>query len=127
MSFDFEAYRAAFEAADVPAWLAFYADDAEWIEYRHFDPPSAPNVMRGKGPIEAFLRRVAEMGLTLELSREVLGEERIAFACLVTLAGGKQILEHVICDVRDGLIVRHVDVEAWDLQISAGSRARSCG
>ena len=114
MSFDFEAYRAAFEAADVPAWLAFYADDAEWIEYRHFDPPSAPNVMRGKGPIEAFLRRVAEMGLTLELSREVLGEERIAFACLVTLAGGKQILEHVICDVRDGLIVRHVDVEAWD-------------
>lgn len=114
MSFDFDAYKAVFEAADVQPWLAFYADDAEWVEYRHFDPPKAPNVMCGKEQIGAFLTRVAEMGLTLELSREVIGDERIAFACLVTLADGRQILEHVIADVRDGLIVRHVDVEAWD-------------
>ncbi len=114
MSFDYAAYRAAFESQDVSRWLAFYADDAEWLEYRHFDPPQAPNVMRGKEQIGAFLKRVAEMGLEIELSREVLGDERIAFACLVTLADGRQILEHVIAEVRDGLIVRHVDVEAWD-------------
>ena len=75
---------------------------------------SAPNVMRGTAQIRAFLQRVSEMGLTLELSREVIGDERIAFACLATLADGRQILEHVIADVRDGLVVRHVDVEAWD-------------
>jgi hypothetical protein len=32
----------------------------------------------------------------------------------VTFDDGKQILEHVIAVLRDGLIVRHVDVEAWD-------------
>ncbi|MEY2515571.1 MAG: hypothetical protein QOJ89_2929 [bacterium] len=112
--FDFAAYRAAFEAKDVVSWLAFYADDAQWLEYRHSDPPRAPNVMRGRAEIGAFLERVAALALTIELSREVVGEERIAFACLVTFDDGKQILEHVIADLRDGLIVRHVDVEAWD-------------
>ena len=112
--FDFAAYRAAFEARDVAPWLAFYADGAEWLEYRHADPPRAPSVMRGKAEIGAFLERVAALALTIELSREVVGEDRIAFACLVTFADGKQILEHAICDVRDGLIVRHVEVEAWD-------------
>jgi ketosteroid isomerase-like protein len=112
--FDFDAYRAAFEAKDVARWLTFYADDAEWIEYRHTDPPRAPNVMRGSGEIGAFLARVAAMPIGLELSREVLGDERIAFACTVDLGEGRQIIEHVIADVRDGRIVRHVDVEAWD-------------
>jgi len=48
-AFDYDAYRAAFEAKDVARWLAFYAEDAEWVEYRHSDPPRAPNVMRGSG------------------------------------------------------------------------------
>jgi ketosteroid isomerase-like protein len=112
--FDFAAYRTAFEARDVGPWLAFYADDAEWLEYRHSDPPRAPNVMRGKAEIGAFLERVAALSLTIELSHEVIASERIAFACLVTLADGKQILEHAICELRDGRIVRHVEVEAWD-------------
>lgn len=112
--FDYAAYRAAFEARDVPAWLAFYAEDAEWLEYRPSDPPRSPNVMRGRAAIGAFLERVAALPLTIALSSEVVGEDRIAFACLVTLGDGKQILEHVIADLRDGLIVRHVDVEAWD-------------
>jgi ketosteroid isomerase-like protein len=113
-SFDFDAYRAAFEAKDVAPWLAFYADDAEWLEYRHSDPPRAPSVMRGKAEIGAFLERVAALPLTIELSREVLAADRIAFACLVTFDDGKQILEHVIADLREGRIVRHVEVEAWD-------------
>lgn len=80
----------------------------------HTDPPRAPNVMRGKAEIGTFLERVAALPLTIELSREVIAADRIAFACLVTLGDGKQILEHVIADVRNGQIVHHVDVEAWD-------------
>jgi len=66
--------------------------------------------MRGGGEIGAFLERVAAMPIGLELSREVLSEERIAFACTIDLGDGRQI----IADVRDGKIVRHVDVEAWN-------------
>jgi ketosteroid isomerase-like protein len=112
--FDFAGYRAAFEAKDVARWLEYYADDAEWIEYRHTDPPRSPNVMSGREQIAAFLERVAALPLTIELSDEVIGSERIAFACVVTLANGDRIIEHVIAHLRDGLIARHVDVEAWD-------------
>ena len=37
--FPFAGYRAAFEGKDVERWLGFYAEDAEWIEYRRTDPP----------------------------------------------------------------------------------------
>jgi ketosteroid isomerase-like protein len=114
VAFDFAAYRAAFEARDVEPWLAFYAEDAQWVEYRPSDPPRSPNVMRGRAEIGAFMQRVAALPLTITLSSEVLTVDRIAFACLVTLDDGKQILEHVIADLRDGLITSHVEVEAWD-------------
>jgi ketosteroid isomerase-like protein len=112
--FDFAGYRAAFEAKDVPRWLEYYADDADWIEYRHTDPPRAPNVMSGRAQIGSFMQRVAELALTLELTDEVIGAERIAFACTVTFDNGDRIIEHVIAHLRGGVIVRHVDVEAWD-------------
>ena len=34
-SFDFAAFKQAFETQDVEGWLAFYDDQAEWLEYRH--------------------------------------------------------------------------------------------
>ncbi|PZS33945.1 MAG: hypothetical protein DLM59_05645 [Pseudonocardiales bacterium] len=113
-AFDYPAYRAAFEARAVEPWLAFYAEDAQWVEYRHTDPPRAPSVMRGRAEIGAFMARVAALPLTIELSREVVGADRIAFACLVTMEDGKQIIEHAIADLRDGLISYHAEVEAYD-------------
>jgi ketosteroid isomerase-like protein len=113
-SFDFAGYRAAFEVKDAARWLEYYTDDAEWVEYRHTDPPRAPSVMSGRAEIGAFLERVAALPLTLELSDEVIGEQRIAFACMVTFDNGDRIIEHVIAHLRDGLIARHVEVEAWD-------------
>ena len=55
--FDFEAFKQALEGQDIAKWLAFYADDAEWIEYRHNAPPRSPNRMIGREQIGAFLQR----------------------------------------------------------------------
>ena len=46
--FDYAAFRRAFSGKDAGAWSEFYADDAEWIEYRHDAPPRAPHRMVGK-------------------------------------------------------------------------------
>lgn len=88
--FDFDAFRAALEGRDVERWLPFYADDAEWLEYRHTNPPRSPNVMRGHARRRA--RGVPRSGRR----------------------GGRRIIENVIVDHRDGRIVRQVEVEAWD-------------
>ena len=56
----------------------------------------------------------ADEGVTLAVSHQVLGEDRIAFRITVGLPGGRRDVEHAICELRDGLIAEHAEVEAWD-------------
>ena len=77
---EFAAFRASFEARDADRWLAFYAPDAERLEYRHANPPRAPNVMRGNEAIGAFIDGIAgAVSLRLSIDNEVVGEHRAAF------------------------------------------------
>jgi ketosteroid isomerase-like protein len=113
-TFDFPAFKRAFEAKDVEAWLAFFAPDAEWWEYRPDAPPRSPNNMVGREAIRAKLTYVAGTDMEQAISDEVLGKERIACAFLVTLPDGRHYIEHVILHLADGKIARQVDVEIWD-------------
>ncbi len=112
--FDYAAFRQAFSRKDVGAWAEFYADDAEWIEYRHNAPPRAPHRMVGKQQIADFLRAVAAENIAIELSDEVLSGDLAAFRVTGTFPDGRRIIEHVIVELRAGKITRQVDVEAWD-------------
>jgi ketosteroid isomerase-like protein len=113
-TFDFPAFKGAFEAKDIEAWLAFFAPDAEWWEYRPDAPPRSPITMVGTEAIRAKLTYVAGADLKQVISDEVLSEERIAFAFWVTLLDGRHYIEHVILHLADGKIARQVDVEMWD-------------
>jgi ketosteroid isomerase-like protein len=112
--FDFDAYRRAFTAKDVDAWIGFYAEDAEWVEYKPAAPPRAPVVMSGREAIAEFLAGVAASDVVLEIEDEVVGRERAAFRVVCRLGDGRRDIEHVIVTIRDGRIVRQVEVEAWD-------------
>jgi hypothetical protein len=112
--FDMTAFQAAFESKDAGTWLAFYAPDAEWVEYRHNAPPSNPNRMQGHGEIGAFLTRVCGSPIGLSLSDVVTGPDRAAFRVTCTFPNGKQIIENVIISHSGGKITRQTDVEAWD-------------
>ncbi len=112
--FDFAAFRHAFTQQDLATWIAFFADDAQWIEYRHGDPPAAPRMHVGRAQIAQFLVRVKGSKVTLAIEDEVIGPERCAFRVWCTLPDGRRIVEHVIIQHADGLITRQVDVEAWD-------------
>ncbi|MCC7276480.1 MAG: nuclear transport factor 2 family protein [Alphaproteobacteria bacterium] len=112
--FDFVAFKEAFVGKNRDAWLGFFADDAEWIEYRHNAPPRSPNRMSGKQQIGSFLTGVCGAPVRLAISDEVLGRDRAAFCVTCELPNGNRIIEHVIIHVRDGRIARQVDVEAWD-------------
>jgi hypothetical protein len=57
---------------------------------------------------------VAGAEMEQAISDEVLGEERIVFAFLVTLPDGRHYIEHVILHLAGGKIARQVDVEMWD-------------
>ena len=112
--FDFATFKDAFERRDLARWLPFYADDAEWIEYRHASPPRAPNRMVGKGQIADFLARVCGADFGITIADEVIGAGQVAFRVDCVFPDGKRVFEHVIARVEDGKISRQVDVEAWD-------------
>jgi ketosteroid isomerase-like protein len=112
--FDFAAYKRAMERKDVAAWLQFYAEDAVWTEYRPSAPPHAPRVMRGREEIARYLEWIATTPAALELSHEVVGEDRAAFRVTGELGEDRRIIEHCIVDLRGETIVRQSDVEAWD-------------
>jgi ketosteroid isomerase-like protein len=113
-TFDFARFKRAFAAKDVPAWIEFYADDAEWLEYKPSAPPRAPVRMRGREEIAAFLGRVAAAPIEIEVFDEVVGPERAAFCVNCTMPDGRRIIENVIVHIAGGRIARQVDVEAWD-------------
>lgn len=112
--FDFLAFKEAFERKDARRWALFYAEDAEWIEYKPSAPLSDPIRMVGRERIAAFLSSLEGSGIKISLSDEVLGEERAAFSVDLTLADGRRVFEHAIVHIEDGRITRQVDVEAWD-------------
>jgi hypothetical protein len=44
----------------------------------------------------------------------VAGVYRVAYRATITLGAGRQIVEHVILELRKGRIATQVDVEVWD-------------
>ena len=56
-TFDFASFKEAFERRDLARWKAFYADDAEWIEYQPGHSSREPHRMRGKQQIATLLHR----------------------------------------------------------------------
>lgn len=114
-AFDFSAFKDAFERKDANRWARFYAEDAEWIEYKPTAPPRDPVRMKGREAIARFLSSLEDSEIEIALSDEVLGGERVAFGVEVSLPDGRRVLEHTIVHLGvDGTISRQVDVEAWD-------------
>lgn len=112
--FNFSGYKTAFSTSDAEAWISYYAPDAEWIEYRHFNPPRSPNIMAGIQKINEHIRGVSASRLKIKIEDEVIGPDRAAFRVWIILGDGRQIIEHVFIYYSNGKINRQVDVEAWD-------------
>lgn len=112
-TFDFAGLKRAFKTLDIPALIEFYADDAEWLEYKPGAPPNAPRRMQGKKATHDFVQGVADYGVKLVIADEVIGDERLAFCITVYTPDGRLGIEHVILHHRAGMIQRQVDVEAW--------------
>jgi ketosteroid isomerase-like protein len=112
--FDFEALRRAEEQHDLDAMLDLYADDAEIHIVNRNTPPSSPYVLRGKETISEYLRDVFGRDMTHRVESEVVGEDRVAFNVACEYPDGTRVLAAENLDLRDGKIVRQVEVVAWD-------------
>ncbi|MDQ4129312.1 MAG: nuclear transport factor 2 family protein [Actinomycetota bacterium] len=111
---DFEVLRQAIEGRDADTLVGLYADDAEVITVNRTTTPSSPNVVRGKEQIAGYLRDVCAREMTHRVENEVVGEGRVAFQETCEYPDGTRVLAAATAELRDGVIVRQVMVEAWD-------------
>jgi ketosteroid isomerase-like protein len=111
---DFEALRRAIEQSDADSLTNFYADDAEVLTVNRNSTPSSPQVLHGKEHIAEYLADVCGRDMTHRVENEVVGQNRIAFNEACEYPDGLRVLGAVTLEVRDGQIVRQVNVEAWD-------------
>ena len=111
---DFEDLRRAYERRDADLALSLYADDAQVLMIDHSNPPSSPLELRGKAEIGEHLRDVFGREMTHRLENEVIGDERVAFNLSCQYPDGNRVFCAGMFEVRDGKIIREVDVQAWD-------------
>ena len=111
---DFEQLRRAEEQRDLDAMLDLYADDAEVRIVNRNTPPSSPYVLRGKEAIAEYLKDVFGREMTHSIENEVVGEDRLAFNVACQYSDGTRVLASENIEVRDGKVVRQVEVVAWD-------------
>ncbi len=111
---DFEALRRAIEQSDAESLASFYADAAEVYTINRRTTPSSPEVLRGKEAIAEYFADVCGRDMTHRVEQEVVGEDRIAFNEVCEYPDGIKVLAAQTLDLRDGKIVRQVNVEAWD-------------
>jgi nuclear transport factor 2 (NTF2) superfamily protein len=111
---DFEILRRAIEERDADTLVGFYAEDAEVHTINRNTTPSSPQVLRGKEQIAEYLRDVCAREMTHRVENEVVGENRMAFQEACEYPDGTRVLGAETIELRDGKIVRQVNVEAWD-------------
>src|SRR5215210_4421722 len=89
---DFEALRHAIERCDLDLMLGFYAEVAK------------------------YLRAVFDQKMPHRVEREVVGEERVTFQEACEYPDGSRVVVGTTLELRDGKIVRQVDVVVKDAQ-----------
>jgi hypothetical protein len=107
---DFEALRHAIERCDLDLILGFYAEDAELSIVNAGALQDSPFELRGKAEIGKYLRVVCGQKASHHLEREVIGEDQVSFRETSEYPDGGRLWVETTLEVRDGKIVRQVDV-----------------
>ena len=113
MSFNFDSYRAACESRSTAAWLAFYADDAQWLEYRE-DPLLLVSRAVGRAAIGETLTELGRWPDLLAIEEPEVDMDRIRFRALSRPAGGRRMVDRVMLTIAGDRIQRQVSVVAFD-------------
>ncbi len=114
---DFEALRLCVERCDPDQMLDFYADDVELSIVAADVPQTSFFELSGKSEVAKHLRAVYGQRASHRVERAIVDEGRVTFREACGYPDGSRVLVETTLEVREGKIVRQVDV------VSAGTQA----
>jgi hypothetical protein len=112
-TFDVAAFRRALHTLDGDALGSLVTDDFERVEIDQATPPSAPAVMRGRDANVAAMNDLRARGISIEPEEPIVDGDRLAVLCRCTLPDGRKVVGIAIGEVRDGLLAKFTEVQAW--------------
>ena len=108
---DFEALKVGIERCDPDLVLGFYAEDAQLSIVNALTPHASHFELCGKAEIAKHLRATFGQEASHRVEREdIVGEEWVTFREACQYSDGGRIVVETTLEVRDGKIVRQVDV-----------------
>jgi SnoaL-like domain len=113
-AFDFGRLKSALERSDAETLVSLYAEDAEMTIVDRDRPPREPLRLVGKPAIANFWQDVCSREMSHEVGQEVVGPDRAAFVERCLYPDGCNVLSAMTLELRGGLIVRHLTIQAWD-------------
>ena len=113
-AFELETLRRGYEEWDIEALLSLYADDVEQVQIDRENPPSSPRVRRGKDVYRGMFEHCAAAGVKATVENAVAGDDRAAATITCAFPGGRKVTANAILELREGRIVRELDVQAGD-------------
>jgi hypothetical protein len=105
------------ERRDPDLMLGFYAEDARLSIVNARTPHASPFELCGKGEIAKYLRATFGQEASHRVERDAaVGEDRVTFREACEYSDGGRVVVETTLEVRDGKIIRQVDVvtsDAW--------------
>jgi ketosteroid isomerase-like protein len=116
--FDIGVFKRAYEEWDIAALLALYADEVELIQIDRDNPPSSPRVRHGKEVFKGMFEHCAAAGVKATVENAVAGEDRAAATVTCEFPGGRRVVANASLELRNGRIVRELDIQSGDPRAS---------
>jgi len=109
-----ETLKRAIIGRDADLAASVYAEDAELVIVNRNYPPSRPLVLRGRSAALELWRDICAKEMTHSITATVVGDGAFAIRESCAYVDGGRVVGHVIAELRDGRIVRHLSVDCWD-------------
>jgi hypothetical protein len=117
---DLETLYLGIESCDPDLLLGFYADDARLSIVNTDTPHAPPFELCGKGEIAKHLRATFGQEASHRVERDAaVGEDRVAFREACEYPDGGRVWVETTLELRNGKIVRQVDVVESDARASS--------
>jgi hypothetical protein len=117
---DLETLYLGIESCDPDLLLGFYADDARLSIVNTETPHAPPFELWGRGEIAKHLRATFGQEASHRVERDAaVGEDRVTFREACAYSDGGRVVVETTLEVRDGKIIRQVDVVASDARTNS--------
>ena len=117
---DLETLYLGIESCDPDLLLGFYADDASLSIVNTDTPHAPPFELHGKGEIAKHLRATFGQEASHRVERDAaFGEDRVTLREACEYSDGGRIVVDTTLELRDGKIVRQVDVVESDARTNS--------